>query len=148
MSASAAGHRGAAARSIHLGTRVSVTNGSRVEVSPLLIDFGKVDLGTANEVRGALIVHVFSAEPWSLVVSSTGAPSDSPNGGVVPLSRLKFRTDRSGDFVPLSASVEIARGSATPDAGTVFVVDLRFSPDWNDSPGSFDANLDFTVNPI
>jgi hypothetical protein len=119
---------------------------ARIEITPLLVDFGRLDAGTTAEVPGALTIRVYSAQPWALMI----APMRSAMTGesvAIPVSRIEYRAGGSTAFVPLTGPAELMRGGPTTEGGTVVPVDLRFAPRDDDGAGRFDAEIEFILLP-
>ena len=112
-----------------------------VESGP--VSFGDVLPGVGSEIPGAIRVRVWSDRDWVLRLVAISPLRTVERSEPVPLSRLAWRSRRSGGFVPLSddRSATVARGSATGGAGEVVVVDVRFSLGPSDGIGRYSCDL-------
>ena len=132
--------------SVRRSVRLTAAIPARIEITPLLVDFGRIDSGSVTEVPGALTVRVYSSEPWMLMI----APMHSAVTGdvvSVPISRIQYRAGHATTYVPLTGRAELIRGGPTGDAGTLVIVDLRFAPQEEDGAGHFDAEIEFMLLP-
>ncbi len=119
---------------------------SRIDITPLLVDFGRLDIGTTTELPGALTIRVYSSEPWTLMIAP-GHSSVTGDGVNIPISRIEYRGGRASTYTPLSGSAELIRGGPTTEAGTLIQIDLRFSPQEDDGAGRFNADIEFLLLP-
>src|SRR5262245_9527534 len=110
---------------------VSATRRCLLESGP--VAFGEVEPGVEVEIPGAIRVRVWSDRTWALTLVPETPPCTD---GVecAPVSRIAWRTARSGRFVPLGTSrpVTFAVGHGTAGGGELVLVDLRLrleSPD-------------------
>ena len=136
--------RGVPARTLPISPESEGFPGPRgyvVESGP--ISFGDVLPGVESEIPGAIRVRVFSDRDWVLRLVAISPLRIVDRSELVPLSRLAWRSRRSGGFVPLTDDrpATVARGSATGGAGEVVVVDVRLRLGPTDEIGRYSCDL-------
>ncbi len=105
------------------------------------VSFGDLVQDADRELPAAVTIRVFSNRYWILKLVS-----DSPLQVLdqfVSLSRLAWRTGKSGMFAPLKERrpITIAQGPPTSRGGKVVAVDLRFHLEPDDPTGRYIGNL-------
>ena len=107
------------------------------------VSFGEVRHDKVTEVPGAVVVRVFSTQPWTLRLEPESPLTVVDSGTAVPVSRLQWRSERSSRFQPLQTAggTEIARGPATSRGGQLVVVDLELQLADTDPTGEYGCRL-------
>ena len=106
------------------------------------VSFGEVQPGVDVEIPAAIRVRVWSDRTWALTLAPETLPCT--NGGeCASLSRIAWRTARSGRFVPLGTDrpVTFAMGHRTAGGGELVVVDLRLRLESSDPLGHYLATF-------
>lgn len=97
-------------------------------------DFGAVSPGAPKEILGAVVIRVFSTEPWILKFAPQG-PSSLTNSGTefLPMSRLAWRAN-GGSYQPFRSAqpVTLSAGGPTAAPGAEVRVDFRLEVEDND----------------
>ncbi|MBN1694516.1 hypothetical protein JW879_03835 [candidate division WOR-3 bacterium] len=116
-----------------------------LEIRTEKIDIGFVSpLNSPIEIPGAIKGTIQSNTEWILICSAEG-DFLSREGDRMPLGRLAWRIE-GGEWVSFEMGEDkVLEGSAAEETGRDFSIDLRLDLKWQDSPGDFLTNIDFTL---
>jgi hypothetical protein len=112
------------------------------------VDFGPLEPGIPRELLAAIRVRIFAARDWTLsIVPDTPLRLLDGRNAVLPHSRLSWRSDATGGFVPVVGPrpAVVARGGATGPAGQLVVVDLRMLLGDKDEVGAYASDYRFVL---
>jgi hypothetical protein len=111
-----------------------------IEIISSAIDFGELTLDSERKLDRAVIIRVTSSRDWVLrIVPESNSFRHAAN--------LLWRSQWSRRFRPLTGFAEVAQGKATGPAGTLVMLDLKFSVGDTESTGQFQTAFGFELVP-
>lgn len=118
-----------------------------VETGP--VAFGEVIPDRDSLLNGALVVRVFSDRDWRLMLQPSEPLRSLDRGGMVPLSRLAWRSRGSGRHTPFQdrVAVTVASGPRTSGAGALVAVDLLLRIVDEDPLGAYGTSFRLELAP-
>ena len=118
----------------------------RLESGP--VQFGQVLPGIEKDLPGSVRARVFADQGWALrMVPSSPLHVVGGESDLVPHSRISWRSDLTGDYLPFAQDqgIVVARGAATAEPGELVVIDLRMALGPTDALGHYECTFDLVL---